>query len=408
VKNGSLGEVVAETKVLILGGYGNTGRPLARLLLDETEVNLIVAGRNLVKAQAMAAELNASFAGGRVSSCYVDASEPTTLRQAYSDVNLVVVTSSTADFAEQVAGEALEAGIDYFDVQYSTHKSTVLQGMARQIEDTGRCFITDGGFHPGLPAALIRCLAPAFDAMEMARVGSVIKIDWSALSLSCATMEEFVSEFMDFQTLVFQDGRWQKVGALAMMKPIYMDFSSEIGPGFGRQYCVPMFLEEMRAIPRQFPELKETGFFVGGFNWVVDWFISPVIMVTLKLWPTRAKRPMGRLMLWGLRTFGKPPYGTLLKAEVRGLRDGRPKAIDLILYHEDGYAFTAIPAAACLLQYLDGTIRQPGLWLQANVVQPERFMADMERLGIRVWRSDGMSSGKVSAAGRQRKGKEAS
>jgi saccharopine dehydrogenase (NAD+, L-lysine-forming) len=45
---------------------------------------------------------------------------------------------------------------------------------------------------------------------------------------------------------------------------------------------------------------------------------------------------------------------------------------------------TAIPVAACLLQYLDGTIRKPGLWFQALVVEPERFMNDMERMGLEV------------------------
>jgi saccharopine dehydrogenase (NAD+, L-lysine-forming) len=201
-------------------------------------------------------------------------------------------------------------------------------------------------------------------------------------------MEEFVAEFMDFQSLVFRDGRWQQIGALAMMKPEYMDFGHDVGPGFGRQYCVPMFLEEMRSIPALYPSMRETGFFVGGFNWAVDWFISPLVMVALKLWPSRAKGPMGRLMLWGLRTFGKPPYGTLLKAEARGQKDGQTRAVDLILYHEDGYAFTAIPAAACLLQLLDGTIRRPGLWLQANAVEPGRFMQDMARMGIQVQQTD--------------------
>jgi saccharopine dehydrogenase (NAD+, L-lysine-forming) len=379
---------MGDRKLLILGGYGNTGRPLAQMLLQESDASLVLAGRDLAKAQALAVEFNARFSGQRVSGRAVDAADPEMLGRAFSEVDMVVVASSTADYTAQVAGAALAAGIDYFDIIYSTHKSAVLRGMAQQIEEAGLCFITDGGFHPGLPAALIRALGPDFDEMETARVGSVIKIDWAALELAPSTVEEFVAEFMDFQTMVFRDGRWREAGVLAMMKPETMDFGREAGPGFGRQYCIPMFLEEMRAIPAHYPELKETGFFVGGFNWVVDWLISPLVMAALKLWPSRAKRPMGRLMLWGLRTFGKPPYGTLLKAEVQGRKEGLARAVDLILYHEDGYAFTAIPAAACLLQVLDGSIRRPGLWLQANAVEPRRLMLDMERMGIQVQRID--------------------
>jgi saccharopine dehydrogenase (NAD+, L-lysine-forming) len=372
-----------DKKILILGGYGNTGRPLAQLLLQETSVELLLAGRNLAKLEALTSELNAQFTGRRVRGCQVDAADPKSLRRAFSGVDLVVVASSTAEYVQQVATAALQAGIDYLDVQFSTHKTAVLASMAAEIEEAGLCFITDAGFHPGLPAALVRCLAPYFDNLESAMVGSVIKIDWASLELSPSTMEEFVSEFMDFQTLVFRDGRWQKAGLMAMMKPIYMEF----GPPFGRQYCIPMFLEEMWTIPQLYPNIKETGFFVGGFNWVVDWFISPIIMVALKIWPSRAKGPMGRLMFWGLKSFSKPPYGTLLKLEAQGQKGGQHQEMNLTISHEDGYQLTAIPVVACLLQYLDGSIHKSGLWLQANIVEPDRLLRDMQHMGIKVDRS---------------------
>jgi saccharopine dehydrogenase (NAD+, L-lysine-forming) len=140
----------------------------------------------------------------------------------------------------------------------------------------------------------------------------------------------------------------------------------------------------MRAIPEIYPSLKETGFFVGGFNWFVDWLVMPLAMVGLRLWPQRALRPLGKLMKWGLQTFSKPPYATLLKVEAEGVKDRQAKAIDVTVYHPDGYLFTAIPVAACLLQYLDGSIRKPGLWTQANLVEPGRLMVDMQRMGIEL------------------------
>jgi hypothetical protein len=42
-----------------------------------------------------------------------------------------------------------------------------------------------------------------------------------------------------------------------------------------------------------------------------------------------------------------------------------------------------------MLQYLDGSIAAPGLWLQATVVEPGRFMRDMQRMGITVQTTGG-------------------
>lgn len=362
---------------LILGGYGSTGLPIAHHLLSQTDACITLAGRNPEKARRAAEKLDAEHGGNRVQSLAADASEPGSLRKAFEGVDMVVVASSTSEFAGTVARSALEAGIDYLDVQYSTAKMRVLKSLTAEIEHAGLCFITDGGFHPGLPAAMVRFAAEHFDRLDSANVGSVIKIDWSALDLSPATMEEFIGEFMNFQALQFKGGRWQTMNALAMMMPGFMDFGGE----FGRQYCIPMFLEEMRSLPETYPSLKETGFFVGSLNWFVDWFISPFIMLGLKLFPKAGLRPMGRLMYWGLKTFTRPPYGTLLKLEAKGMKNNEPESMNVLISHADGYALTAIPVAACLMQYMDGN-RKPGLWFQAQIVEPQRLFDDMKKMGV--------------------------
>ena len=170
-----------------------------------------------------------------------------------------------------------------------------------------------------------------------------------------------------------------------MQDYLRMDFGRE----FGLQYCAPMFLEEMRALPEMFPSLQETGFFVGGFNWFTDWLVMPLAMVVQKAWPVGGLKQMAKLMQWGLKTFSRPPFGILLKVEAQGVKNRQAKALDVTLYHPDGYLFTAIPVAACLLQYLDGTGRKPGLWTQAHLVEPVRLMRDMQRMGVDIQSTEG-------------------
>jgi Saccharopine dehydrogenase NADP binding domain len=374
-----------EKTLLILGGSGNTGRPLTRLILQETDAHIVLAGRNVQKASNLTAEFNQVFPGERVSWVFADAADSASLERAFQGADLVVVASSTARYAREVANAALAAGIDTLDIQYSTQKITTLKSLSAEIEKAGRCFITDGGFHPGLPAALVRYSAESFESLEKAQVGSVIKEDWASLSLPDETVHELIEELNDFKLLVFKEGHWKKAGMLGMQDYLRMDFGRE----FGQQYCAPMFLEEMRSLPEMIPSLKETGFYVGGFNWFVDWLVMPLAMLGLRIWPKGALKPMGKLMVWGLRNFSRPPYGTLLKIEAQGIYEAKTKNLQITLYHPDGYLFTAIPVAACLLQYLDGSIKKPGLWMQANLVEPTRLMQDMQRMGIEIWRSDG-------------------
>jgi short subunit dehydrogenase-like uncharacterized protein len=363
-----------------MGGYGNTGRPLARLLLQESDAEVVIAGRNRGKADRLAEELNEHFKGERARAACADASNPQTLQSVFDGIDLVVVASSTTQYIHQIAATALKAGSDYLDIQYSPKKISLLRSMELEIQQAGRCFITDGGFHPGLPGFLVRYVSQYFDSLESARVGSVIKEDWKTIQVGDEAISELVDLINDYEMLVYKAGRWQKANMLSSSDYLHMDF----GKVFGRQYCFPMMLEEMRSLPQIYPTITDTGFYVGSFNWFVDWLIMPIAMLTVKLWPQAAVKPMGKLMYWGLKAFSKPPYGTLLRVKATGKKDGIHGEMAVTISQTDGYLFTAIPVAACLLQYLDGSIGQPGLWWQSLVVEPKRFMEDMQRMGIAI------------------------
>jgi saccharopine dehydrogenase (NAD+, L-lysine-forming) len=140
---------------------------------------------------------------------------------------------------------------------------------------------------------------------------------------------------------------------------------------------------------------------VAGFHWFTDYIVMPAGFLLLKfssiLAGTRFDnfskvvksnsilvKPFAKILLWSLKTFSKPPFGTMLLLEATGWRGDQPATLRVTLFHEDAYLLTAAPVVACLLQYLEGGIRKAGLWCQANVVAPARMLQEVERLGIKV------------------------
>jgi saccharopine dehydrogenase (NAD+, L-lysine-forming) len=365
-------------KLLIIGGYGNAGMVLADLLLKHTDAELTIAGRNLEKAESFSRQLNQKYAGERVGYIGIDASDEQSLKPAFEGANMVIVASSTIDYVRNVAQTALKTGTDYFDIQLSSQaKLKVLRELEPEIIKAGLCFITDGGFHPGVPAALVNYAGVRSDRIEVANVYSYINMDFSSLQFSPSTPVELVEEFRDPQLIVYQQGGWRK---LKYSKYPVFDF----GPGFGKKFCSPMFMGELRELPRMYPSLKETGFYVSGFNNFTSYVAFPLIAIGLKIAPRKAVKPLSKFLEWSLRSFSKPPYITTLVLDARGQKADKMMKIRVAITHPDGYFLTSAPATACIIQYLEGGIRKPGLWYQATVMEPQKLLQDLKKMGIEV------------------------
>lgn len=363
--------------ILILGGSGNTGEKIARLLLDNTDVQIVIGARNDEKLIHTAEKLNAPE---RVSWISIDASNSDSLAEVFTNVSMVVSAASTSQFTGNIANACIEAKCDYLDVQYSTEKVRVLKSMKDEIEDSGLCFVSEAGFHPGLPSALVRYADSQMDELESAITAGAISADWTNATMTEATKTEFIKELNDYEMLILKNGNWKTPGFWSMKDFLTIDF----GEPAGEKMCVPMFFEELRDLPNQIPSLKNTGFYIAGFGGFVDYVIMPIVMLMMKLFPNIMAKPMGNLFAWAWNFSAKPPYYTMLKLEAKGKTNGKATSYNLTLSHDDGYDFTAIPVVACLLQYLDGPIKIPGLHWMGQLVEPVRLLDDMEKMGIMV------------------------
>jgi saccharopine dehydrogenase-like NADP-dependent oxidoreductase len=363
-----------QNTVLILGGYGNAGRVIARLLASQKRYQIILAGRNGQRARSVAEQLNAELSVECVSGLEVDAARRESLLKAFQEVAIVLVAAATIAYTRTVAEAALEAGIDYFDIQISTPaKRQALEALRERIVQSGRCFITDGGYRPGIPAAMVRYAASQIPGLESAPVASVFQVNWQERQLAAATSVEFVDELKYFNQQFFKDGAWTQ-GNMSEFTPV------DFGAPFGVKYCMPMYMEEFHPLPALIPTLKQTGFYSAGFGGLLDYVIIPLALGLLTVFPNHSSKFVAGMLEWGMMHTTRPPYGAVLQMKA----EGPGRSLLMTVAHADAYFITAAPAVACLLQYFDGAFQEPGLWRQGTLVEPVRFFDDLVRLGVRV------------------------
>jgi hypothetical protein len=363
---------VTEKTILVLGGYGGAGSAISRAILKNTGADLIVAGRRDEKARALAEKLNREFSGNRASWAFADASDPQTLAVPFGRADLVIVAATTTSFVETTAKAAIEAGADYLDIHYPQEVAPVHRSLAPEIERAGLAFVTQAGFFPGLPSVFVRRAASFFSNYRKAAASVAMKTDFDP----GGAVLEFVDTLGDYSAEVFKGGEWRRAGYRDVRK---VDF----GPTLGKKTCYPTTLAEMSDLPKRFG-IEELAAYVAGLNWFVDYVVTPLAFALGKVKSGLARNQLAELMVWGSKRFSTPGEAVAFVLEADGEKDGKDLSVRMTARHDDVYEFTAMPVAAFLVQYLDGSLKKPGLWMMGQVVDPVRFVEDLERMGAKV------------------------
>ncbi len=358
--------------ILVLGGYGGTGKVFCRYLLKETNFNVIVAGRRLEKAEELADKLKKDFSPDRISARYADASNVESLRKAFHDIDFVLVAATTTKWAKQIAETALEASIDYLDIYFQQDVYPVLETMNQRIKQAGRCFITQAGFHPGLPAVYVRKGAQYFDRYDKA----IIAFAMNARIEESESVLEIVDSIADYKPEFYQNGKW-KIGT-------YKDaIKIDYGNRFGVRSSMPLDMVEIKPLPEMF-SLRETGVFTIGFNWFTDYLLFPLMMLSYKVKKGSFRHFWAKLLFFGINKLSSAKEGVVFLLQAEGEKDGKHRNIEILSEHDSGYDFTVIPVIACLKQYFDGSIRKPGLWMMGHIIDPDRLFSDMEEMDVKI------------------------
>lgn len=315
-----------EKHVLILGGYGEAGYRLARLLGEDLNGHITLAGRSPDKGQDSAARLQA-LPGNQADfhALMIDLSKAETAAECPKGYDLLIVACPLSDRSLSVLIEScIRYGTDFIDLAPMAAKARLFSERAEIIKAGTSRFVLDAGANPGLPGWLVRHVASRHPEANTLRLWGRYRSDqigWDGVG-------DILGEVGN-QGWRYRRG-WRKVP--------WWDMRTRRFPGgLGRGICVPIHLQELNELPEQLG-LERFSFYHAGLNPVTDTLMTLERFGLLNLLHPSTRQS---LFFHAMRRFSHPPFGLALVAELE--YDGQ--ALEMALWHKDLYQATAVPAA---------------------------------------------------------------
>jgi len=160
-------------KVLIIGGYGFFGGKLSELLAHVADLHILIAGRNLQKAQAACdkfADAQASFSPFRF-----DRNEDIAVQLKDQELDLIIdVSGPFQKYGERpyaVIDYALEAGIHYLDIADGADFVAGVSKFDSAAKSKNLTILSGVSTYPVLTSRAVDRLASSLDSVTHIRAG---------------------------------------------------------------------------------------------------------------------------------------------------------------------------------------------------------------------------------------------
>ena len=300
-------------KVLVLGAYGGVGKSLIRNLLKYTEVELILAGRNLKALEDLLIKLKAEFPARNISSYFADASKKESLIFAFKNSDLVINCSCTPEYIIKIAEAALETENDLIDILLRGDIVDKLENYRDKIKTNKRIFIIQAGFHPGIAAPLIKYAYNKFEELQTANVLMVM----NSLFENPQSTLEILHEVGENKAQILKNGIWKQA---TYKDAISVGFSKK----YGNRICYPLQMREIYPLSNEL-RILNMGVYSAGFNLFVDNIVFPLIMISNAIYKGFGKSFYSKLMYWGVKRFYDNKPGIELHLSAFGIKSGLAK-----------------------------------------------------------------------------------
>lgn len=359
-------------RVLIIGGYGNFGQFISKVLAQADDIQLLIGGRSLSKAQRCCAGLSAMNTPIPLA-MDIHTGLPATLEAAKPDI--VIHTSGPfQNQGYQVAEACIAAGCHYIDLADGRDFVAGITALHQRAQAHNVLVCSGASSVPGLSSALIQRYLPLFQ--RLTDVDYAISTAHKT-SRGLATTKAVLS-YAGKSFLTLQNGRQR---AVIGWRGTRSKFFWKLGNRLLGNCDIP----DLTLFPTRFPDLQSIRFQAGLelplihrtlalLAWLVQHRLFPDLprLAPLMMKVSRA------FDFWGTENSGffMELSGTTAEHQPRRVR------FDLVARQGDGLYIPTIPAIVVALKLARGQITTTGAHPCLGFVSLDEYLEQLNPLHI--------------------------
>jgi hypothetical protein len=335
--------------VLVIGGAGAFGSRLVAGLHKTTDLDLVVAGRDLDRAEAVAAPFAPRVRARRLDARAVRAEE---LRA--SGAFVVVDAAGPFQGAEyQLARAAIAAGMHYVDLADARDFVAGFGALDATAREAGVVALTGASSTPALSNAVLDRLVLGWRRVDTIEIAVSPGNRGSPRGLSVV---QAILSYAGQAVRVFADGAWTDQRGWG--RPVRREM-----PGLGRRWLSLCETPDLDLVPARFAP-RRAAIFRAGLELPAMHLGLYGASLLVRTHLLSSLLPFARPFRWAaerLKNFGSDRGGMMVEATGSDAAGNTVRATwSLVAEAGDGPVVPTLPALAAIRALADGTLVQPG------------------------------------------------
>lgn len=355
-------------KILLLGGYGNFGKRIARSIAKQG-MGIIIAGRNTIAADALEKALHQEFPATPIETACFDADLE--LDPALEKLKPYLVINTCGPFQSKqytVAVACIKHGIHYIDLADGRDFVTGISQLDKQAQAAGVSIISGASTVPGLSSAVLESYRPEFSRLESLTYG--ISPGQKA-DRGLATTEGILS-YVGKALAPYKPDQKKRYG--------WQDIYQQPYPLLGKRWMANCDVPDLDLFPKHYG-IEDIRFSAGMESsllhlgiWCLSWLVRAGLPLNLK----RHARWLLRMSHW-FDCLGTADGGMHMSLSGQD-KHGKNKTVRwfIIATHGDGPEIPIIPAVILARKIVSGEFSQRGAMPCVGLVNLTEYLEELK------------------------------